>query len=253
MLKKLVFPLFLIAIVFLSVNYIKPLVVSVLDKQKEKDEKLSELEAVEATVRNIGTLSESRQSLLESGNGKMAYDYLPVTQDHDHVLDIFNYLAVQSGAVVNDVSFEISKNNPTVSVTNELVDKATGASVPKVSLPEPSAFVASVRFQGSYDGIKSFLGKISGAGRFHAIKSFTIEKQQKKEGEEGGSDDTLLASLGAEFSYLPEKTYPQAHTMPIFANGKFTLNPLDKLVALGEGVPALAEPAVSPRSNPFKP
>lgn len=258
MIKKLIFPLFLIVIVFLSINYIKPLVVSVLDERKQIADKQSELEATQATVKSIGTLSESRKSLLGSGGGQRVYAYLPVASDHDHVLDIFNYLAVQSGAIVNDVSFAEAKAVSTVSDADVNTTDATSSDVAPVVpvLPEPSIFSVTVRLQGSYESIKLFLKKISTAGRFYTVKSFSIEK--KTTGAGAGEDaqvnsDILLASLEADFSYLPKGNYPNAHAMPVFSAGEFSLKSLDQLLALGEGVSMIVEPSVSLRQNPFKP
>jgi hypothetical protein len=256
----MLFPLFVIILAFVAVNFIRPAVLTVLEQRAEKDVKLAELSAIEKTATNIGSLSESREMLLASVDGKSIMSYLPVRHDHDRIVDILNFLALQTGAVISDVSFEAG-SVPPAAVPQEGVVAPDGTIMEAApQTPSPSTFEVSVEMSGSYESLKSFMDKVASVDRLKKIVSFSITKQKNPTGspsvEDGQTvvdDGTLSAMLSAEFAYLPESSYPGAHLLPIFSTGSFDMESVKQSMASDELVPALPEPVLSDRrANPFK-
>ncbi|MBP9752169.1 MAG: hypothetical protein KBD19_04970 [Candidatus Moranbacteria bacterium] len=258
--KRMLFPLFVIILAFVAVNFIRPAVLAVLEEHAEKDVKLAELSAIEKTATNIGSLSASRETLLASADGRLIMSYLPIGHDHDRIVDILNFLALQTGAVISDVSFEAG-SVPPAAVPQEGVVAPDGTIVETApQVPLSSTFGVSVEMSGSYESLKSFMDKVASVDRLKKVTSFSITEQEAPTGspsvEDGQTvvdDGTLSAMLSAEFAYLPESSYPGAHLLPIFSSGSFDVESVKQSMTSDELVPALPEPVLSDRrANPFK-
>ncbi len=256
--KRILFPLFIFVIAFLVVNYIRPSILAVLDQRSVKEVKLAELAAVEKTAANIGALSGARTTLLNSKEGEILVSYLPTKPDHDRIVDILNFLALQSGAVISGVTFEDDKNALALVPPQEIVgaDGLVIQSAPQA--PVPSVISVSVNADGTYDGLKSFMEKVSSVDRLRKIVSVSLSKKNQDfapgaDGQIPPDDGTLSAELGIEFLYLPEASYPNAHLLPIFSAGSFDVDTVQRMMESDESVPALPEPILSERrTDPFK-
>jgi Tfp pilus assembly protein PilO len=256
--KRILFPLFIFVIAFLVVNYIRPSVLSVLDQRSAKEVKLAELSAAEKTAANIWALSDARTAFLNSGDGGAILSYLPIKPDHDRIVDVLNYLALQSGAVIGNISFE-NNATPSVLVPQQEIIGADGSVVQTPpQAPVPSAIFVSVGMNGTYDGLKSFMEKVSSMDRLRKIVSFSLSKEKQvaalgADGQVSPDDGILSAELGIELLYLPEVSYPNAHLLPIFATGSFDVDSVQRAMESDESVPPLPEPPLPERrADPFK-
>jgi hypothetical protein len=254
----MLFPLFVIVLAFIAVNFIRPGVLAVLDQRAAKEVKFAELAAVEKTASNVGSLADSRESLLGSEDGRSVMSYLPTGPDHDRIVDILNYLAFQSGAVIGDVSFEDGKNIPS-EVPQSQVVAADGTIIQEPpSVPVPMTFSVSVDMSGSYDSLKSFMEKVSSVDRLRAISSFSLKKESQSlasgtDGQAVPDDGVLSATFDVEFAYLPEASYPGAHLLPVFSSTTFDIGSVRQMMAADESIPALPEPTLpGRRADPFK-
>ncbi len=255
--KSISFPLFVVALIFIALNFIRPTVLSILDKRAVKESKTAELRTVEATLANIGALAESRTAILGEDRGNMAMEYLPFASDQDRVLDILNYLAVQAGASIASVTFKESPIQTRPAVQPEVLADGTVPPTPPQA-PLPRSFTVVVSMTGTYDSLKSFMEKVSNANRLHAVSVFSITEKREEASAQGGDvpatpSGFLEGVFEAEFAYLPEEKYENAYLHPVFAAGKFDTAALDKLSAVKSDVPMLVEPSTSGRSNPFIP
>ncbi len=254
----MLFPLFVIGTAFLAVNFIRPAVLSVLDQRAAKEAKLAELSAVEQTAANIGALSGSRETLLSSDEGRLVMSYLPARSDHDRIVDVLNYLALGSGAIIGEVSFDAGA---AVSAPVPVVEVIGADGMPVQTPPQtpvPSTFSVTVEASGAYDSLKSFMEKISSVDRLQKIVSFSLSKQESSsapgaDGQTPPDDGILSAQIEVEFMYLAEASYPAAHLLPIFAAGKFDMESVGAAMSSAGSIPALPEPALpGRRSDPFK-
>lgn len=255
--KSISFPLFVVVLIFIALNFIRPTVLSIMEKRTLKESKAAELRTVEATLANIGALADSRDALLGEDRGNMAVEYLPFASDQDRVLDILNYLSVQAGASIASVTFKESPVQPRPAVQPEVLADGTVVPMPPRA-PLPKSFSVTVAMTGTYDSLKSFMEKVSNANRFHTVSMFSIgEKKEQRSAQEEEAptvpDGFLEGIFEADFAYLPEEKHENAYLHPVFAAGKFDTSALDKLAAMRSDVPTLVEPSTSGRSNPFIP
>ncbi|NTW89673.1 MAG: hypothetical protein HGB37_02070 [Candidatus Moranbacteria bacterium] len=250
--KRLSFPIFIIIVIFLGVFLVKPAVVSVMEKRQVKAEKEAELSAVEATKQNLEVLASSRESLLGTDEGRMVYAYLPVSLDQDRIVDVFNYYAMQSGAVVNNITFESKDTKKSPYFPADTQEEMDPLSAPKS--PVPSTFTLSANIQGSYESIKAFLKEVSRPARSYKLVSFAIVKKDSgtdQSGQPMPDSGILSGSFAAEFYYLPEKQYPRGYLLPVFSAGQFDMTGIRDLMAKEKTVPALSDPGNAGRGNPF--
>ncbi len=252
--KKISFPIFIIALIFIALYFIKPTVLSILDKRAVKETKLIELQSVENTKASIGTLSEARAVLLAKSEGQLALAYLPLASDQDRVLDMLNYLATQGGASIDSMSFVVEPRE--VPLPAEPMAPLPDGSIPPTPpvAPSPQLFSVKVAMTGTYEGMKAFMEKLSMINRFHEIKSFAIVEpdiELDSEGAPTAPSGFLEGSLEAVFSYLPEGRYDNAYLHPVFSSKQFDTKAFDKLASLRADTPPLTEPAATGRPNPF--
>jgi len=259
--RRMLFPLFVIILAFVAVNFIRPAILSVLDQRTMKETKLAELAAVEKTAANIGSLSDARKKLLGSEDGRMIMSYLPTKPDHDRIVDIFNFFGLQSGAIIGDIAFEknVAVAAPVADVSSEVVAADGTVIETPPAAPLPSVFSVTVEMSGAYDSLKSFMDRVSSMDRLEKVVSFSITKSNTETGASAGNpgqtagEGELSAKLEVEFSYLPEASYPGAHLLPIFAAGEFDTASVLQAMGSNESIPVLPEPALpGRRSDPFK-
>jgi Tfp pilus assembly protein PilO len=250
--KRLSFPIFIVVAIFLGVFLVKPAVSSVLEKRQIMSEKETELSVVQSTKQNVEALATSRETLLNTDEGKMVYSYLPVSVNQDRIVDTFNYYAMLSGAVVDDMTFEMKHANQSPYFAAELPKANDVLSVPVA--PEPDSFTLHANIQGSYQSIKAFMKEVSHPARSYRLVSFSIEKKDAgvgANGEPARDSGILTGSFAAEFYYFSENKYPQGYLLPVFTAGQFDLSTVTDLIAKEKNIPALSDPSVVGRENPF--
>jgi hypothetical protein len=256
--RRMLFPLFIIAIVFLAVNFIRPAVLSVLDQREAKDVKLAELASVEKTAANIGSLSDSRDTVLGSEEGALIMSYLPIGSDHDRIADIFNYISIQSGAVIGNISFGGGTAAAPRAPTADIIGADGSVIQTPPTAPVPPAFLVTVDIDGAYENVKSFMQRVSSVDRLHRVMSFSVSKRDpigapQADGQPLPDDGILSAQLEVEFPYLPVATYPSAHLLPVFSTGSFDMESVRRIMESGDSIPTLPEPALpEKRADPFK-
>lgn len=261
-LKKLSFPIFMVVTIFLGVFWVRPVVMSVLGKRDELAARNADLRAIGMTEQNLDSLFASRESLLGTDAGRAVYEYLPKSVSQERVVDIFNYYAMQSGAVINKITFEDDSkvaadlaNSGLVTEGMQPDSSGTTAELVPPTPPTPNSFTLRADIQGSYESIGSFLREVSHPGRSHELVSFSIEKKVTvgvdANGQPAPDSGILSGSFSAKFFYLPEKQYPRGYLLPVFNGSAFNLGSVSELIAKEKSVPALSEPGNTGRVNPF--
>lgn len=249
---KKIFPfLFLIVLAFIGFGFLKPTVESILVKRSEEADVREELSAAMRMQENVGKLSDSLDAILGSGVGVATLAYLPKDSEQERIVDIMNYYSFQSGITLDEVSFESVSKRRSARADTTTGDKKTAQSAPR--LPETDSVVMTLGIRGSYEGIRAFLGKMSVSGRYNSVKSLSITKADDPVGPDGVAvpSGMLVATVKAEFYYLPEATYPGAHLLPVFEKGSFDTSSIEASLGKEESVPTLDGSAASGRPNPF--
>ena len=260
-LKKL-FPLIALVIVLIvGFGYIKPSVDSIFAKLAEKRQLTEELATVRQTRDNFERLVDEREQMLADASGQAAWEFLPVTHRQERVVEIVNRLSQSSGVIVDAVAFDSAKRSQIVLPDEDalLLDGDPTQSVARApSAPNLSAFTLSAEFRGTYEGLRNFVGGLSTAGRYHDIQSFSLaQKEEELPAAEEGTEaipagsDLLSGSLEVEYSFLPEKAYPNAHLLPIFETGSFDTSSLSAVSESEAPLPAMPAPGEQGRPNPF--
>lgn len=252
-LKRLSFPIFVVIIVFLVAFSVKPTVDSVLEDRKDLAAKSADLAAVEATKQNLDALSASRDSLVSSDEGKTVFGFLPVSFDQERIVDVLNYYAMQSGAIINNISFAQKASSSSVPVSDS-VAAATNPTNLSPEPPVPGSFTINADMQGSYESLRSFLKSIAHPGRSYVLTSFSLEKKgaaTDANGQPVADTGTLSGTFSADFFYLPKKGYPRGYLLPVFGTGAFDLTSVRDLIAEEKAIPELPVPGETGRGNPF--
>ncbi|NTW46459.1 MAG: hypothetical protein HGB18_05480 [Candidatus Moranbacteria bacterium] len=249
--KKLSFPIFITVAAFLGIFSVRPSVLSIMEKLKERNDKMAELSAVESTKANLEELSSSLPSISESAEGKAVYAYLPDSTDQERIVDTVNYYAMQSGVSLGSTS-----------VTDDVMQSdvaADGATSAAVSMDPPSpqllSFTFAAEMTGPYQAMKAFLGSMSNPSRAHELLGFSLEKRKGGNLDEAGNtlpdSDVLSGKIKMRFYYLPERRYPRGYLLPVFQSSGFELSPVRDLLSNEKQVPELPKPSGYGRENPF--
>lgn len=251
-LKKYLFPLFLILFVFALIQYVLPGAMSIREKLAERQVKQSSLSEVEVTVKNVGALAKG---LDDSEPAKRAFSYLPITSDHDLVMDKLNYIAVQNGVVLTSLEFSDGVKAAKVEIDPVSgVALTDGASGPPTATPQ--SFIVSLGVTGSYENVRSFFRDVSMIDRASVIQSFSIGTEKKDATGDVAAPVTedVSGKLTVEFLYLAKEKYQNAYLLPVFERGSFDTKPVDAFSAFVSNIPPIgvADGAMTGRSNPFK-
>lgn len=253
---KKIFPfLFVVILLFAGFGYVKPTVESIIAKRAKGEALNEDLSAAKRTRQNIDQVSSSLDTALASDAGKAALAYLPQDSDQERIVDIMNYFSFQSGVSVDEITIDHPAKSPMMMGTNAAPGEVAGVAVAPVApaTPSPESVVMTMGIRGSYESIKTFLEKLSVSGRFHIVGALSIDTDKGRVNADGTPAESglLVASVKAEFFNLPKRNYPGSHLLPVFTQGAFDTAPIDQLLDSEESVPALQDPTVSGRSNPF--
>lgn len=249
--KKLLPLIFLVIVPFVGFGFVKPLVDSVMVKWEEREVKMTELDAMRRTRENFDRLVNERNELFGSERGESLLEYLPTALEQERLLDMTNYVALQSGVVLQNAVFDKRKGSTTA--VREVANVKKGTVLPPPT-PQPDSFSVTVDFIGSYESARDFLIRLTDSGRYGIIRKFSIEREPKRSDETGTVvvSELLSGAMTFEIFYLPERTYPTAYLLPIFSSGSFDSRTLDALIEKSGGrIPPIPSGNGAGRANPF--
>lgn len=262
-LKLLVLPLFIILEVVIVIGYIKPDVSAIFAKRDEIATVEVELANVDAVNRNIQSLSASLASRSEAAS--FVGRYYPKVLDEERVVDMFNFLAQQTGIIVSGVKF--TRNVKTHSVNQESYNQAiSNGMTPEqatdiaaaAALAIPEDYIAEVSVIGAYANIKDFYTRLYHADRLYEAIEFSmgrrkLEDQKVKEGEVSGVQPNFLSgTFIAKFPYLGAQRVNDPMTDPIFQTSAIDFEPLDTTLAFVSNPLSPLESGTGGRPNPFE-
>lgn len=261
-LKILILPTFIILEVIIAIGYIKPDIDEILAKRIEIQTAKESVAKLDATVANIRTVGQSVASRAETVNfvGK----YYPQALDEERVVDMFNFLAQQSGVAViklditpeegervADTVYNDALNSGKTPEEATLIAEAAAASAPKIYSAEVSVF-------GAYGGIKDFFSRIHHSDRLHTTDGFMIGHQ--KENQNGTAEETdadvqpgsLTGTLTAKFPYVGPQRTRDALNDPLFQSPTFNFKTAEQAITFVTAPLPTLESGEGGRQNPFE-
>ena len=261
-LKILILPTFIILEVIIAIGYIKPNIDGILAKQIEIQTAKDDLAKVDSIVSNIQTIGRSIASRAEAVN--FVEKYYPKKQDEERVVDMFNFLAQQSGIIVTGVSV---MPDPEVKVADAVYNDAVNNGVTPeeatlmaeaATLAAPKSYTAKVTVIGPYANIKDFFSKIHHSDRLHEIGEFAIEyrKQDPNKAEEeaaaGIQGNFLSGTLRAKFPYVGQQQAGNALNDPLFQSSTFNFKSAEEAISFVTNPLPTLESGPGGRENPFE-
>ncbi len=246
-LKILMMPLAILISLVIVIGFVKPQIEVFQEKRVQLDTKKTQAQGMTTLLENINTLTASLEA--QSEFERLMGRYLPKDLDQERIVDMFNYLASQSGVLVSDMAMKevVLKSDASDS------DMPLDPSVPVIvsSRPKVKAYVGSIEVKGDYTGIKTFLDKVNHMNRFHKILNFSIATPSSTAEEE--TPGLLVAKLESQFEYFPAQQYDSALSLSVFSKKELGG---DDWVAFQDWVTNTVPPMTgsdSGRANPFQP
>jgi hypothetical protein len=216
---------------------------------------------VETVLSNIATLNGSLDTQKESE--QFVLRYFPQQRDQSRVIDAFNFIAAQSGVLIEGMELtEAAK--PTVQApiapsealgTGGASALGLDGSLLPVEAPIAKTYTAKVSVRGGYENIKSFFDRVAHMDRFYKLRSFgiSIDDELSANGQkpEGASPGTLIGTFQADFDYLLPRLAGTALNIPIFQHQKLDFSLVDRVLGkVTDTVPMLENPQTG-KPNPF--
>lgn len=261
-LKILILPTFIILEVIIAIGYIKPNVDAILTKQDEIVAAKDALARVDSIVANIQAIGRSVSSRSEAVS--FIEKYYPKSLDEERVVDMFNFLAQQSGiivtgvTVVEDPELRVADNVYNDAINNGLTPEEATLKAQAATLAAPKSYTAKVTVLGAYANIKDFFTKIYHADRLHATEEFTVEyrKQDPNKAEEeaalGIQNNFLIGTLRAKFPYVGDQHTGDALNDPLFQSTAFDFKPAEQAISFVTNPLPMLESGTGGRTNPFE-
>ncbi len=261
-LKILILPTFIILEVIIAIGYIKPNIDGILAKQIEIQTAKDDLAKVDSVVGNIQTIGRSITSRSEAVS--FVEKYYPKKLDEERVVDMFNFLAQQSGIIVTGVAVTA---DPEVRVADAVYNDAVNNGVTPeeatlmaeaATLAAPKSYTAKVTVIGGYQNIKDFFSKIHHADRLHETSEFAIEyrKQDPNKAEEeaaaGIQSNFLIGTLKAKFPYVGQQQTSDALNDPLFQASAFNFKTAEQAISFVTNPLPTLESGQGGRENPFE-
>lgn len=266
-LKILIFPACIILSLIVVIGYIKPDIQTALLKRAEIQQKESDLARVDGIIQNIQTLNSEIDARHDTED--LVLKYSPPALDEEHILDIFNFLATQSGVVITQVGAE--ENQPKERSVAPLVEHASVSfqalvtptadpNVPVLPTATLQSYKATVTALGSYQSIKDFVGRLYRVDRMHTLHSFSVtnrEKDRKAELENSQKGPTYPADFfkmqfDADFPYFSVLKVISALDMGVFQTNTFDFSTAEKVNALVNSPLPTLEVGQVGKPNPFQ-
>lgn len=248
-LKILMMPIAILISLVVVIVFVRPEIELFQEKRVQLDTKESQAEGMATLLENIKTLTVSLDAQPESED--LMSRYLPKDLDQERIVDMFNYLATQSGVLVSSMAMkEVVLSAPSDASDSDLVlDPA--APVIVSTRPKVKAYVGSVEVKGDYMGIKTFLDRVNHMNRFHKMLNFSVSVLPSTPEED--TTGILIARLESQFEYFPAQQHGSALSLPVFSKKELKGN--DWMVFqdwVTDTVPPMVG-ADSGRTNPFQP
>lgn len=252
-LKILVVPVLMIGILIISIGYVKPGVMVLLEKKSQFDAVRNQTAQLETIISNAQSLKSQVATAAEEMSFLQAY--LPNQSDVEKQIDQLNFLANKSGVAVQDMQVTEIKAPPVIA-EDPVVEEATssadvlfGSGQETAALPvsvkktyTPSTYTLTVQLAGTYDALKSFSLNIMKAKRFLKVSEASIEVVQDataSPGQPAANPDILTSKITAEFSLLPKVKTVTALGDAAFDRSQFDLSTLEAVRLSTEGAPSL--------------
>jgi hypothetical protein len=261
-LKILILPTFIILEVIIAIGYIKPNIDGILGKQIEIQTAKDDLSKVDSVIANIQTVGRSIASRAEAVS--FIEKYYPKKLDEERVVDMFNFLAQQSGIIVTGV---VVTADPEIKVGDAVYNDAVNSGVTPetatlmaeaATLAAPKSYTAKVTVIGGYTNIKDFFSKIHHSDRLHETDEFAIEyrKQDPNKAEEeaavGIQNNFLIGTLRAKFPYVGQQQAGNALNDPLFQSSTFNFKPAEQVISFVTNPLPPLEGGQGGRENPFE-
>lgn len=261
-LKILILPTFIILEMILAIGYIKPNIDGILAKQIEIQTAKDNLAKVDSVIANIQTIGRSVASRTEIVN--FIEKYYPKTLDEERVVDMFNFLAQQSGIIVTGL---VVMPDPEVRVADAVYNDAVNSGMTPeeatlmaeaATLAAPKSYTAKVTVIGAYSNIKDFFSRVRHSDRLHETGEFTIEyrKQDPNKAEEeaaaGIQGNFLIGTLRAKFPYVGRQRTGDAMNDPLFQTPTFNFKTAEQSISFVTNPLPTLESGQGGRENPFE-
>lgn len=258
--KILIAPIAIIALVGLSIwiilpqaNELRAEIATLKKAEKRLSETKDKIEKSDKLKRELAANVEKRDILMK---------YLPVDKQEEWIINNLNSLAAEDGLAIVALTLSSSPNKvPVVSDKSNKPVRANTADVDSIGMEEkpteeymnasvPVGLDANVSLVGSYEKIKSFLGKSKRLQRANETISFRISRPASNE---DADTNNLQADLVLNFSYLKDITVADASSQ-ILKSGKFDMLPVIEEIKNNTGT-KFSEINVGStgKSNPFIP
>ncbi len=261
-LKIFILPTFIILDVIIAIGYIKPNVDAIFATRDEIAKAQDELSRVDTVIGNIQSLTQSIEN--HSETREFVSRYYPSTLDEERVVDMYNYLAQQSGVIVTEMS--VVKNLP-ARTADALYNEAINSGIPPdqaLAQAEatvhalPQTYTAEVSVLGDYSNIKDFFNRIRHADRLQATLEYSIASRERdpskaeEEAAKGIQSNFLVGTLAIKYPYIAEQQANDVLNMPLFQSPLFDFTAAERAISfVTNPLPAL-ESGSAGRTNPFE-
>lgn len=251
-LKLILFPGILIISLTIIFGYIRPDIITILEKRATEAAKRSDLAKVESIETNVQTLSQSIRARQETEH--LVQRYLPLAVDQERAVDMVNFLAQQSGVVVTSLYIKDSTPPPSVNVQpiTTLAGEGEVVTMPDAAPEPPKSYAVQVTVLGVYENIRSFFERLHRTDRLHQTELMAIKRPIDRP-QQNLPESFLEGVLTLDLKYYPEKRSGNALNQPLFAESSLDFGAANTLADfINSPVGDLVQPAVG-RVNPFEP
>lgn len=259
-LKILVLPTFIIIELIVVILYVKPNADAILEQRAQIDSESEALAKVDAVRENVQSIAQSLKSRTDTVRFVQAY--YPEVLDEERVIDLFNYLAQQSGVIVAKVaiqqkavaapegsSYQDFLNAGLTPEQATIQEEAAQAAIPK-------SYTGRVSVVGEYANIKDFFSRVRHADRIQRVREYSVEakaSEKKNEEDAPAQPSTVLAGeLEVEFPYVKKQRAQSVLNDPLFQTNTFDFAPADRVVNYVTSPLPKLEPGAAGRTNPFE-
>ena len=133
----------------------------------------------------------------------MVYNYLPNKKVEERIIGGVNYLAVDSGVSLVNISL---RNLDVPNPANTAQQNAALANKPADNADVLQFSEATISISGDYEKIKLFINQLQKIALFNNIKSLVISNKEKSSSNttdaNSSSSSTLFADMVVNFGYL---------------------------------------------------
>lgn len=254
-LKILVIPFSILISLILVIGYIKPDITEIQEKKVVLEGKIAQTNNVSTLISHVESLSTDLAS--RSDDQQFVEAYLPQEMDQERVIDMFNFLAGQSGVLVSIMSMKEIQPKVVVEETIQVVAGTPmitdGSSVPVPQVkPKVKAYSALVEVRGEYTNIRDFFNRLAHMNRFGKMENFSMVTNDDTLEAEAVGPTLIKGVFQAEFNYFPMQKVGTALNIPVVNKGAFSDDELSTLRSWVESIVSPLENPTTGRPNPFQ-